>query len=87
MSNIVITPFISLANWYDLDTVNMSTSRSVKAATVAGLHPAYSYVIRVMAVNVIGMSDPSEEVSYTTQTEGTATGEHLIRITTILFYY
>ena len=61
---------LSAGNWYDSDTINVTVAGTLTEATLTDLHPAYAYTIRAMAVNAIGVSEPSQELSYTTHGEG-----------------
>ena len=58
--------------WYDSDTINVTVAGTLTEATLTGLHPAFTYTIQIMAVNSIGLSDPSQPLSYTTHAEGKA---------------
>lgn len=53
-----------------------SNAKSVKISSrmfsinIGNLHPASSYSLRVFASNVVGLSNPSAEIVFTTEEEG-----------------
>lgn len=55
---------------------NVTVSADIPQATLSALLPAFSYHLRVIANNSIGVSPPSSVVTATTLEEGRNRGEH-----------
>ncbi|KAJ8871661.1 hypothetical protein PR048_027988 [Dryococelus australis] len=49
---------------------NVTTGGSARSARLAGLRPSTSYVVRLLAVNEVGISPASKAVAATTLQEG-----------------
>lgn len=66
---ISILPLFVLASWLSAQ-VTKDVSPQLNQATIIDLHPSSTYNIRLVAKNIIGNSNPSNELTITTDEAG-----------------
>ncbi|XP_013413706.1 Down syndrome cell adhesion molecule homolog, partial [Lingula anatina] len=71
-NSLLLNYVIQYKNFTDVwspSTKNLTTLPNVTMATLHGLHPAYNYSVRMLAVNKLGEGLPSDVVNFTTREE------------------
>lgn len=66
---VITAPLSLLASWLSAQ-VTKDVSPQLNQATIIDLHPSSTYNIRMVAKNVIGNSNPSNELTITTDEAG-----------------
>lgn len=64
-----VSPVPLLASWLSAQ-VTKDVSPQLNQATIIDLHPSSTYNIRMVAKNIIGNSNPSNELTITTDEAG-----------------
>lgn len=69
LQSLLSPPVSPLASWLSAQ-VTKDVSPQLNQATIIDLHPSSTYNIRMVAKNVIGNSNPSNELTITTDEAG-----------------